>query len=95
VALATGDATLAARLSASYDPEIAELRAALAERSATFDPATMRVVEDNIRLIDEAIGRLRIALIDSPENTYVARQLARAYDRKLETLRRVVSFAAE
>jgi hypothetical protein len=89
------DAALSVRLSAAYDPEIAELRAILAARPTALDAATMQVVDENIRIIDEAIGRLRVALVDSPENAYLARQLARAYDTKLETLRRVVSMTAE
>lgn len=88
-------ATLAVRLGAAYDPEIADLRAIIASRADALDPATIRVVDENLRIIDEAIGRLRTALVDAPENAYLARQLARAYDTKLETLRRVVSMTAE
>jgi hypothetical protein len=89
------DAALAVRLGAAYEPEIAELRAVIAERPPALDAETMRVLEENIRIIDEAIGRSRAALAEVPGNAVLARQLVRAYDRKLETLRRIAAVPAE
>jgi hypothetical protein len=89
------DATPATRLVAAYDPEIAELRAMLAERGPSLDTATVRVLEENLRIIDDAIARSRAALDVMPANAFLARQLARAYDQKLHTLRRIASMPAE
>ena len=95
LAAVADDATPAARLVAAYDPEIAELRAMLAERGPSLDTATARVLEENLRIIDDAIARSRAALDQTPANAFLARQLARAYDQKLHTLRRIASMPAE
>ena len=95
LAALSDDATPATRLVAAYDPEIAELRAILAERGPALDSATARVLEENLRIIDDAIARSRAALDETPANAFLARQLARAYDQKLHTLRRIASMPAE
>jgi hypothetical protein len=87
--------TAATQLVAAYDPEIAELRAMLAERAPGLDSATLRVLEENLQIIDDAIARSRAALDAAPASPFLTRQLARAYDQKLHTLRRIASMPAE
>jgi hypothetical protein len=97
VTLASGEpgTAMAAQLGAAYDPEIAELRTIIAERPPALDAETIRVLEENLRIIDDAIARSRAALIDAPANGFLARQLVRAYDKKLHTLRRIATMPAE
>jgi hypothetical protein len=87
--------TPVSRVEAAYDPEIAALRAILVERPRALDTATARVLDENLRIIDEAIARSRAALATAPANAFLAQQLARAYDKKLNTLRRIVSMPTE
>jgi hypothetical protein len=87
--------TPVSRVEAAYDPEIAELRAILAQRPRALDTATARVLDENLRIIDDAIARSRAALASAPANAFLAQQLARAYDKKLHTLRRIVSMPTE
>lgn len=88
-------ATPVSRVEAAYSPEIAELRALLAQSPRALDSVTARVIEDNLRIIDEAIARTRAALEAAPTNRLLAHQLARAYDAKLSTLRRIAAMPVE
>jgi hypothetical protein len=79
------------RVAAAYDQEIAELRAILALRDLGLDDATVRVVDDNLKVIDDAIAGARAALEADPASALLAQRLAGAYDMKLDLLRRLAA----
>jgi hypothetical protein len=90
------DVTLASnRLARSYDVKIAEIRAILDRRAGSLDSSTMRVLAINLRVIDEAIERVRTALDSMPSNPLLSQKLERAYELKLNTLRQFAEMSTE
>jgi hypothetical protein len=77
----------------NYDEAIGDLEQILEGGRARLDPETIRVLEDNLRAIDQAIDQSRRALANDPANTYLNRHLARAKQRKLALLRRASGIA--
>jgi hypothetical protein len=76
------------------DAAIAELEAALAQNESRLDTATVRVVRENLAIIDRAVAEARRALAADPGNTYLNLHLADTMRRKVELLRRVNAIAA-
>jgi hypothetical protein len=76
-----------------YDEAIADLEQTLRSGRARLDPATVRVVEENLQAIDRAIEQCRSALEADPANTYLNSHLADAKKRKLALLRRATALA--
>lgn len=72
----------------AYDAAVAELERALAEGRSRLAPSTVRALEQNLRIIDQAIGDARRALASDPANAYVSNHLADTMRRKVELLRR-------
>lgn len=72
-----------------YDEAIADLENALESGRDKLDPETVRVLQDNLDVIDRAIDQCRRALTADPANTYLNSHLADARNRKLALLRRV------
>ncbi|HEV8266552.1 MAG TPA: zf-HC2 domain-containing protein [Gemmatimonadales bacterium] len=75
------------------DAAIAELENALAQNESRLDTATVRVVKENLAVIDRAVAEARRALAVDPNNTYLNRHLAETMRRKVELLRRVNAIA--
>jgi tetratricopeptide (TPR) repeat protein len=86
--------TLANFADPQYDEAVADLEKILSEGRTTLDPETIRVLEDNLRAIDQAIDQSRRALAADPANAYLNSHLARARQRKLALLRRASGIAA-
>jgi hypothetical protein len=76
------------------DAAIADLQDALERNENRLDTATVRVVRENLALIDRAIAQARAALAADPGNAYLNLHLADTMRRKLELLRRVNAIAA-
>ena len=76
------------------DAAIADLQEDLQRNEGRLDTATVRVVRENLALIDRAIGQARIALDADPGNAYLNLHLADTMRRKLELLRRVNAIAS-
>lgn len=72
---------------AAYEGEIGALRNIIETRRAELDSATVAVLEKNLKLIDQAIAESKAALAADPASTFLADQVSRAYDTKLELLR--------
>jgi len=70
-----------------YDGEIRRLQFALVERRAQLDPATVAIVEDNLKLIDTAVRQARAALAGDPANGFLSGQLNSVLEKKIELLR--------
>ncbi len=69
-----------------YDAAVAELEQALAE-GRELDPRTLRVVEENLRIIDRALDDARRAVAADPGNTWLRSHLAATMKRKVDLLR--------
>ena len=84
----SGDRTAAiAFTELPYDGEIRRLQSALVERRTQLDPATVRIVEDNLKLIDTAVRQARAALARDPASGFLSGQLNNALEKKIELLR--------
>jgi len=75
------------------DAAIADLQDALDRNESRLDTSTVRVVRENLALIDRAIAQARAALKADPGNAYLNLHLADTMRRKLELLRRINAIA--
>lgn len=73
--------------SGEADAAVLELEHVLRENRERLDPSTVRVIETNLALIDQAIADARRALAEDPASTYVNMHLADTMKRKLRLLR--------
>jgi hypothetical protein len=67
------------------------MRVIIDERRKDLDPATISVLEKNLKLIDAAIAESRAALARDPASAFLMDRLTHAYDNKLQLLRGVAS----
>jgi hypothetical protein len=70
-----------------YDREIGKLRTIVRERRSSLDPKTVAVLEQSIAVIDSAIAQSRAALAKDPASGFLAEQLNRSLEKKVELLR--------
>lgn len=70
-----------------YDREIESLRNMLSSRRDELDTTTIRVLEENLTIIDRAIEQSRQALARDPNSTFLTDHLNDALGRKVELLR--------
>ncbi len=73
----------------SYQEITDELLRALDEHRSELSPETVRVVEENLRLIDEAITSARSALERDPVNAGLLNQLTDMYRKRVIFLREI------
>lgn len=89
-ALASRRNTVAASPSElAYGDEIQRLQTIITERRRELDPATVSVIEENLKIIDAAVKQSRAALARDPKSGFLADQLNNALDKKVELLRTV------
>jgi anti-sigma factor RsiW len=62
------------------------LRATLEGRRGQLSPATLKVVDENLAIIDAAIGRLQTALREDPGNRALVTLLTATWERKIDLL---------
>jgi hypothetical protein len=74
-----------------YERAIGDLQTALETRRSELAPQTVATLEENLRIIDQAIRESRAALAADPNRPELTRMLTDAYDAKLDVLRRAVS----
>jgi len=72
---------------AAYQGEIAKLKDIIEQRRNELDPKTVAILEKNLKLIDTAIAECQAALSANPASAFLAEQLNRTYDIKLDLLR--------
>lgn len=72
---------------ATYDAEITTLRSALDARRSQLDPATVRTIEQNLTIIDNAIAQARAALAKDPRSRFLGSQLDRSLAKETDLLR--------
>jgi tetratricopeptide (TPR) repeat protein len=83
----------ASLVDAHYEGAVEDLERTLDQGRAQLDPETVRVLEQNLETIDQAIDQCRRALEADPANTYLNNHLAAARQRKLALLRRATALA--
>ena len=84
-----------ARWKVQSDMAIAELQDALTLNEDKLDTATVRIVRENLAVIDRAIAQAQHALRRDPRNTYLNLHLANTMRQKIELLRRANALASE
>jgi anti-sigma factor RsiW len=72
-----------------------ELLDALEARNHELSPETMDVVMENLRMIDQAMDRIAVALGEDPENEFLMKRLAGAYRQQINLLQRAVRLPSE
>ena len=78
----------------TFDREIGAMRKIVDQRRKELDPATVIVLEKNLKLIDAAIAESKAALAKDPASAFLMDRLTHAYDTKLQLLRGVATIPA-
>lgn len=71
----------------TYDREIKRLRAIVTARRSALDTTTIRVIDHNLQVIDDAIAQCRAALARDPASRFLLESLNDALDTKVHLLR--------
>ena len=79
---------------ALYDSLVADLTRVLDQQRDQMEPETVRIIEENLQIIDMAIDDIRGALVEDPSDGFLNAYLARAMRRKVEVLRHASSLAS-
>jgi anti-sigma-K factor RskA len=77
-----------------YNRTVRQLELALERQSPELDTATVRVVRENLRIIDQAIAEARAALERNPDNPGLSRLVSNSYQRKIKMLERTIRLSA-
>jgi anti-sigma factor RsiW len=94
----------AAVVNASFDPSLTEaeqqygrattaLKTALDTKRASLSPETQQAVDNNLRIIDNALQSLRTALQKDPGNPELTQLLIATHRKKLDILQQVTRLA--
>jgi anti-sigma factor RsiW len=78
-----------------YDAAVADLQRALQSGRGQLDPATVKVVEENLAIIDQAVDEARRALAQDPANPDLSGYLLETRRRKLDLLRHATALAED
>lgn len=78
-----------------YLSSASTLRAALDQERPTLAPATVVLVERNLRIIDDAIAEARAALMRDPASTALRALLRKSHEQKIDFLRRTTALLHE
>jgi predicted anti-sigma-YlaC factor YlaD len=92
-AAANGTTMVAAELATSYDAAVLQLELILEERRSQLDTVTVRIIEENLLIVDRAIGQAQRALAMDPASIYLREHLAATKRQKLEFLRQAALMA--
>jgi hypothetical protein len=85
--------TVSREVSEAYEPTIQDLRQVLEENRDRLDPETVQVVEESLRIIEEAIEEAVAALAADPASSTANRTLRSMYDAKLQLLQQAAALA--
>jgi hypothetical protein len=77
----------AGKLEREYSEEVQELEMILRKSRGALAPETVRIMEENLEIIDRAINEAQTALASDPNSEMLVDLLRSAYERKLELLR--------
>lgn len=93
--VASAETARLAELERQYDQVTAELLAAINARRDSLPPQTVAAVEEDLRSIDEALGRVRTALLTDPTDPGLNHLLASTHQKKVNALRHVARLATQ
>ena len=79
--------SMTAQPGSPYSEEVARLEAALAQLGDVLAPSTVRVIQKNLVIIDQAIEESTTALQNDPNDEFLKDYLAQTFRRKVEYLR--------
>jgi hypothetical protein len=79
-----------AQAQSAFEGARSQLLAALEARKGSLSPQTLAVVEENLKIIDRAVGEMQAALARDPGNRELPALLVTAYRQEIDLLRRVV-----
>jgi anti-sigma factor RsiW len=82
-------------IEANYIAATNELEVALEELRAVLPPEAVRIIEENLAIIDGALAEASTALAADPHNPALSEMLVAAYQKKLDLLRRAVDVPRE
>jgi anti-sigma factor RsiW len=82
------------RAAPGYDAAVADLERILEDGRGRLDTATVRVLEQNLKVIDQAIEQARRAVAADSANAYLNSHLADTMRRKLDLLRQAASLVS-
>jgi hypothetical protein len=88
------DAAVAAFDETRYDAAVAELERVLREHGSELDTTTVRILQQNLEIIDRAIEQARRALLADPANPYLNGHLAAQMKLKIRLLQRATEVVA-
>jgi anti-sigma factor RsiW len=88
-----GTVAFAASLDPRYDATVAELQRLLATGRTQLDTSTVRILEQNLAVIDRALNEAQRAVARDPANPYLRAHLASTMRRKVDLLRRATVIA--
>ena len=91
-AAASSDDLLPAEI--GYARATTELLSVLHGRRERLSPDTLKVVDENLEIIDQALDQVREALRKDPGNHQLSRMLAATHQRKVDVLRNVVNVSS-
>jgi hypothetical protein len=77
----------AGTLERQYSEEVEELEMVLRKSRGALSPETVRILQENLTIIDSAIREAQSALAADPNSDMLVDLLRSAYQRKLELLR--------
>jgi hypothetical protein len=77
----------------AYGAAIADLESILDNARASLDTSTVRVLEESLNTIDQAIAEAESALTDDPASRYLHNHLNATMRRKLDLLNRAAALA--
>jgi hypothetical protein len=80
-----------ATIEQTYDSEITRLRDIVKQRSSQLEPATVDVLEKNLKVIDDAIAQCKDALRSDPNSRFLIESLNDALESKVLLLRKAAS----
>jgi hypothetical protein len=78
-----------------YASAIADLVAALEGDRERIPVETVQLIEENLRIIDEAIQQSLTALESAPQSLFLQQAVMTSYERKLDFLRQAAAITAE
>jgi anti-sigma factor RsiW len=78
----------------SYDAAVSDLERLLEQGRGRLDTATVRVLEQNLAIIDRAIADARRAVAADSANVYLNTHLAETMRRKVDLLRQAAALVA-
>lgn len=94
VAVVPGASTaIGSPLEAQYASASADLAAELAKAKGLLAPATVAVIERNLRVIDNALAESRRALQADPRNRMLEQMLVAVWRQKIDYLRRATALS--